>query len=184
MPYDAMLRGRISRHGQHYLLTTATAGRLPLFDALPAGRCVMNSLRHMDELGHSMTLACVVMPDHVHWLMRLGASLTLPTVVQYFKGLSARRLNLDGWHVGPLWQRGFHDHALRSDESSEAAARYVVENPVRARLVEHIGDYPLWYSAWDFSPDAASRAAVRPASRPAPSDGPISVVCQRGELTR
>jgi hypothetical protein len=42
-----------------------------------------------------------------------------------------------------LWQEGFHERVLRSDESTEAAMRYVLENPVRAGLTRAIGDYPF-----------------------------------------
>jgi hypothetical protein len=27
-------------------------------------------------------------------------------------------------------------------------ARYIVANPLRAGLVEHLGDYPLWDAVW------------------------------------
>jgi hypothetical protein len=37
---------------------------------------------------------------------------------------------------------------LRDDESLLAVARYVVLNPVRARLVKKIGLYPFWDAVW------------------------------------
>lgn len=36
----------------------------------------------------------------------------------------------------------FYDHILRSDESTQRAVRYVLENPVRAKLVIEPADYP------------------------------------------
>jgi plasmid stabilization system protein ParE len=38
--------------------------------------------------------------------------------------------------------------AQRAEEDLIKIARYIVANPLRARLVEHIGDYPLWDAAW------------------------------------
>jgi len=41
-----------------------------------------------------------------------------------------------------LWQPGYHDRILRDDESTEATARYILENPVRGGLARQIGEYP------------------------------------------
>ena len=47
-------------------------------------------------------------------------------------------------HVrGRLWQRGYFDRVLRDDEDPYEVVRYVVQNPVRARLVEQIQAYPF-----------------------------------------
>jgi len=51
-------------------------------------------------------------------------------------------------HAGPIWQPGYYDHALRTEESLVAAARYIIGNPLRAGLVTRIGDYPLWDCIW------------------------------------
>jgi len=47
-----------------------------------------------------------------------------------------------------IWQRGFHDHALRREEDLASAARYIVANPLRAGLCGKIGDYPYWNAQW------------------------------------
>ncbi len=49
---------------------------------------------------------------------------------------------------GALWQKSFYNHALRKNEDVRAIARYIVSNPLRAGLVENIGDYPLWDAVW------------------------------------
>lgn len=51
-------------------------------------------------------------------------------------------------HQGTCWQPAFHDHALRKDEDRINVARYIVANPLRAGLVERLGDYPHWDSIW------------------------------------
>jgi len=40
----------------------------------------------------------------------------------------------------PVWQRGFFDHLLRSDESYAEKWNYVRENPVRAGLAQSAED--------------------------------------------
>jgi hypothetical protein len=47
-----------------------------------------------------------------------------------------------------VWQTGYHDHALRREEDIVQVSRYVVANPLRAGLVELLGDYPLWDAAF------------------------------------
>ena len=46
---------------------------------------------------------------------------------------------------GPLWQKSSYDHIFRYSESVQAAAWYVLNNPVRKGLVENWEQYP--YSA-------------------------------------
>jgi hypothetical protein len=42
-----------------------------------------------------------------------------------------------------LWQRYGYERTLRSDESSISVTRYILENPIRARLVKRIDEYPF-----------------------------------------
>jgi putative transposase len=78
------------------------------------------------------------MPNHIHlfvaghydfaldqWVLALKR--TLSTVI------SARR---------PHWQSRFFDHLIRHDESYRQKWEYVVENPVRAGLVNHSDEWP------------------------------------------
>lgn len=112
-----------------------------------AGRLLVAELRAVQQLGWASSLAWVVMPDHLHWLVQLETR-ELPVLMRRVKGGSARRLNARlGWS-GRFWQDGFHDRAIRREEDVRAVARYVVANPLRAGLVSRIGDYPLWDAAW------------------------------------
>jgi REP element-mobilizing transposase RayT len=89
------------------------------------------------------------MPDHFHWLMQLLPGAELSGVVQSVKGRTASRINRSARAQGSkLWQPGFHDHAVRREEDLGALARYIVENPLRAGLVQNVADYALWDSVW------------------------------------
>ena len=65
-------KGRFSQPNGIYLLTWATANRMPWFADWSLGRLVIASLRQAQEAGSAETLAFVIMPDHVHWLITLG----------------------------------------------------------------------------------------------------------------
>jgi putative transposase len=88
------------------------------------------------------------MPDHVHWLLELKASVTLSQVVQQCKSISAHHFNKVLNRSGKVWQAGFHDHALRTEETAVAAARYIIANPVRAGLCNRVEQYSHWDAAW------------------------------------
>ena len=142
-PHSHSLRvGRHTQAGQIYLLTTVTLNRHPVFADFSAARCLIHCLRQAARLQHADTLAFVVMPDHLHWLMQLGEGIDLPQCMGGVKSISARQLGM------PLWQKGFHDHAVRKEEDLPALARYVVANPVRAGLVKRVGEYPHWDAIW------------------------------------
>jgi REP element-mobilizing transposase RayT len=87
------------------------------------------------------------MPDHFHWLVELKKC-TLPTLMRGTKSRSARMINAHLGCSGRLWQKNFHDRAIRREEDLLAVARYVIANPVRAGLVRYARDYPLWDAKW------------------------------------
>jgi REP-associated tyrosine transposase len=147
-PHGRNLRkGRCSETGRIYLITTVTHRRLPIFRDLWCARRLIAELRAADALGWSTTWAFVVMPDHLHWLMALGGA-DLSRAVLRVKSRSAIAIHRLRGETGPLWQKGFHDHAVRGDEDMRALARYVVANPVRAGLVRSVREYPHWDARW------------------------------------
>jgi len=148
-PHSRKLRmGRASITGQVYLVTSVTHQRSAFFGDLQAGRTVVKSMQQTQFHGAADTLAFVVMPDHLHWLFSLGPSHSVSTVVSGVKSYSAMGVNRILSRRGRVWQRGFHDHALRRDEDLVHVARYIIANPLRAGLVKRLGDYPLWDAVW------------------------------------
>jgi REP element-mobilizing transposase RayT len=146
-PHSKDLRkGRHSEPGRIYLITTVTHHRVPWFHDLRAARTLIQVLHAKPR--SAQTLAFVVMPDHLHWLMSRAGSASLDTVMQSVKSVSSHRINRLFDRRGALWQPGFHDHALRREEDLVPTARYVVANPIRAGLVRSVGDYPHWDAAW------------------------------------
>lgn len=143
----ALRRGRYSETGRVYLLTAVLHGREALLQDFVLGRLLVAELREAHEVGLVHSLAWVVMPDHLHWLVQLERT-SLDELMRRIKGRSARRINQRLSRTGPLWQHGFHDRALRQEEDLRAVARYAIANPVRAGLVKRVADYPLWDAVW------------------------------------
>ena len=139
-------KGRCSQSGGIYLITTVTHQRRPLFTDIFLGRIVVNTLRN--ESSRVTTLAYVLMPDHMHWLVQLQANITLGKVMQTVKSVSSHAINRSLGRNGCIWQPRYHDHAVRREEDVRALARYVIANPLRAKLVDSVRDYPLWDAIW------------------------------------
>jgi putative transposase len=154
---DRLRKGRVSIPCQLYLVTAVTHDRRPFFADFTLGRIVVRALRHLAEKGSVESVAFVVMPDHLHWLLSLNAEVALSAVMKSIKGYSAHEItnivvsrsdSSGRGVVNRVWQNGFHDHALRKDEEVDAVARYLVMNPVRAGIVADIWQYPLWDAIW------------------------------------
>ena len=153
-PHSKKLRvGRYSEEGRIYLLTTATWQRRPFFLNLVWGRIVVQAMRFQENENRIESLAFVLMPDHLHWLVALQHQTSLSEVMKSVKNYSARKIGnvlrksgeVEAVHV---WQDGFHDRAIRKEDDLPEVARYIIANPLRAGLVKKIGDYSLWDAIW------------------------------------
>ena len=141
-------KGRKSIPNQSYLLTTSTANREKIFHSADAAQIVLKSLQWLESQTLINLYATVVMPDHVHLIASLKDA-DLPQLMHRFKRFTARQANKILKRKSPLWQRGYHDHAIRRDEDLYEVVMYVLNNPVRAKLVDDFHDFPFWYCRWD-----------------------------------
>ncbi|MDG4867889.1 transposase [Guyparkeria sp. 1SP6A2] len=147
MSYNDLLRGRHSEPGREYLVTSVTEQRRALFDSFHLARSLISTFRECEEAGRAQWLAFVVMPDHFHVLLCLENA-DLAGTMRFVRGVSARRINRSLGRTGRVWQPGYHDRALRSEDDRLAIARYIAANPLRAGLVTRLGDYPHWDAIW------------------------------------
>ena len=76
----------------------------------------------------------LLMPDHLHMLASFSAAGLKKTVTSW-KRYTAK-------HTKIIWQRDFFDHRLRDDESFDAKASYIRNNPARAGLVSRPENWP------------------------------------------
>ena len=87
-PHGRNLRtGRVSEPGRIYLITCVTDQRRPVFSDWRCGRLLVHVL--MKEMRHAETLAYVIMPDHLHWLMQLKEDVMLDKVMRGVKCISS-----------------------------------------------------------------------------------------------
>ncbi len=88
----------------------------------------------------------VVMPNHVHLLVRLVPGFPLEKIVHSWKRYSARQINEVLGRSGSLWHKRYWDTLVRSEEHFWKIRWYVSRNPVKAGLRE--SEY-LLYLPWD-----------------------------------
>lgn len=147
MGHIALRRGRhTAPHGWH-LITFAIRERAPLFRDAVAAFAACPAIEDPRLWNDAKLMAWVLMPDHWHGIIASDSE-PLSRTVQRLKCNVARRVNLAVGGSGSLWAKAFHDRALRRETDLLPAARYLVMNPVRARLVRRPGDYPFWNAVW------------------------------------
>jgi putative transposase len=89
--------------------------------------------------------ACVIMPNHVHFVMRPFRS--LPEVMRWIKGSTSRSANLVLERTGkPFWQHETYDHCVRNADELNGSSDTLRRNPVRAGLARTVEDWP-WSSS-------------------------------------
>ncbi len=82
------------------------------------------------------------MPDHVHLFVALPDDVRLAPWIKSLKAVLGKALASQGVEP-PHWQQGFFDHVLRGSESYAGKWDYVLQNPVRAELVDDVDKWPF-----------------------------------------
>ena len=101
----------------------------------------------VDQLGHYELHAFVVMPNHVHILIRPFVPLAILT--KSLKSFTAKQANAILGRSGvPFWQAESYDHQIRDSSELAGTKLYIEHNPVRARLARTASEY-RWSSAWE-----------------------------------
>ena len=142
-------------HGGVYFLTICAAGNQCLFARACVGGGVFDAphvtltkygteikvrLEEMDRVyGHVALLKYVIMPNHIHILLQAAdgpsrtqaptkkgrANQTIPAFVSTLKRMTNRTCGIS------LWQRGYHDHVVRSDADYLRIWNYIDTNPAK-----------------------------------------------------
>ncbi len=127
--------------GPHaYSVTCATFKRTSYFTSNNAVALIMPALKDTSSKDKFAICTYCFMPDHLHLLVGGDEQSLLPRFVQSFK--QTRGFQFKKSFAKPLWQRGYYEHVLRKDEALRDVARYILNNPVRAGIVDDYRKYP------------------------------------------
>lgn len=89
-------------------------------------------------------VAWVIMPNHVHILIRLLGENLLSEVMHSIKSYTAHQANKLLGRTGRFWSVESFDRYIRNAEHFHSTAKYIEENPVKAGLCSGPED-------WEFS---------------------------------
>lgn len=115
-----------------YFITFCTYKRQPLLASDTIHQEFRKAAERVSAAGNAV--GCyVIMPDHIHVFVRIGNRGRLSLAVKCLREHITKRLHQDCSGLR-IWQPGFFDHIMRSEESYAEKWLYVRNNPVRAGL--------------------------------------------------
>jgi REP element-mobilizing transposase RayT len=97
--------------------------------------------------------AVCVMPDHVHLILSPCQGFSLSRIMHGIKGVTAHRMNSLRGSQGRIWQVESWDRIIRDENELDEKLNYMLQNPVKAGLVEDPWSWCGWYlnpgERWD-----------------------------------
>ena len=72
--------------------------------------------------------------------------MTIEKAMQLIKGGFSYRLKREFGYLGEVWQRGFSEVRISDGQSFLQHREYIVQNPVKAGLVDTAEQYPYGYT--------------------------------------
>jgi putative transposase len=131
--------------GSVYFITFRSArGKLPDQALHRVGEHIL-----YDHGKRYMLVFAVLMPDHVHLLIRpneksTGCWYDLAEILKSLKGTSARSINQMMRTTGVVWQKESFDRIIRDEQEFEATLEYMYWNPFKSGLVKDPDDYAFF----------------------------------------
>jgi putative transposase len=120
---------------------------------LDVANMVAESLHYRDGKVYDL-IAFSIMPNHVHLVITPietleGKVYSLSTIMHSLKRHTARQANLILGQEGYFWQHENYDHFARDIAELERIISYVLENPVKAGLVDDPTKWQWSYSKYE-----------------------------------
>ena len=125
--------------------TTRTSQGLPLLQSERNATLLIDTLRSYVAAGKFRLHDFVVMPDHMHLSMTVGADMTIEKAMQLIKGGFSYRLRKECGYLGEVWQRGFSEQRVENRRSLLQHREYIAGNPVQAGLVDSAEKFPYCF---------------------------------------
>jgi len=167
-----------------FFATTKTSQGRPLLQSERNATLMIDVLRSYVAAGKFRLNDFVIMPNHVHLLMTVGADMTIEKAMQFIKGGFSYRLKKECGYLGEVWQRGFSEERVENRESFLQHREYIAANPVKAGLVDspEQSPYCFMYLAWRKAAGAKAPQSLHSAARlkPCPDTGNTIALANRG----
>jgi putative transposase len=129
-----------------FFVTTKTSMARRLSQSERNAMLLIDVLRLNVAAGNFKLHDFVIMPDHLHLLMTVPGDMTVEKAMQLIKGGFSYRLKREFGYQGEVWQRGFSEVRISDGQSFFEHREYIVQNPVKAGLVDTAEQYPYGYT--------------------------------------
>ncbi len=133
-------RPHCALEGSTYFITFRTiAGQLTPLERDIVFRCLNDSHERFYTL-----IAAVVMPDHVHVLLRPDRNHDLTQILKGTKGKTAHEINRLRGGQRHVWQDESFDRIVRDQKELDEKIQYMLNNPAKRNLIDDPWKYPWW----------------------------------------
>lgn len=95
-----------------------------------------------------LLFAWVIMPNHIHLLLRPKPGFKLEKIIHSFKSFTAQESNKVLGREGKFWMREAFDRYIRDSDHFDRAFRYIENNPVKAGFCASPEEWEF-SSAWE-----------------------------------
>jgi REP-associated tyrosine transposase len=114
---------------------------------------VVRSIRYHDGEWFDVEAYCI-MPNHIHLVLTPyeiseTADYSLAKIMHNIKRNSANHANKVLKRTGAFWQHENYDHFIRDEAELERIIKYILYNPVKAKLVKEPQDWKWIYCKYD-----------------------------------
>lgn len=112
----------------------------------PIGKAIEDAIRSVPILSTSLKVyRYVIMPDHVHFLIRAIKYLdrSIGCYIGKLKVIALQNARNRGINLNFLFKRDFHDRILRPEHSLDDVYKYIVQNPYRLLVRKFHPEYFL-----------------------------------------
>jgi len=145
---------RIVASQRTFFVTSSTWNKQALLQSDRPARLLIDVLYHYRRHDKYLLHEFVIMPDHFHLLITVGAETTVEKAVQFIKGGFAFRAGCELGFRAPVWQKGFSEVRVTSAEALPGIRTYIQSNPVKRFLAQAPPDYPYSSAHPGFELDA------------------------------
>jgi len=115
--------------------------RAKIFSAVKTRKKYLGLLRDYAKKHQVSVLAYCLMSNHVHLLIKPRQSESLAKLMQGVSQAYTKYINRRYKRTGRLWESRYYSCVIDKESYLWMAARYIEQNPVRARIVKQAEDY-------------------------------------------
>lgn len=162
--------------GNDFFITTRLAGTLPRSPSAKKSFSQLEAELHRNDFGPTWLAnpkvaqvisealffrngkvfdlhAFCIMSNHIHIVFRNivpdgGKAEPISKIMKLFKSFTARQSNLVIGRSGSFWTPESYDRQIRNRLEWERIIWYVINNPVKAKLVDRWENWPWTYCKW------------------------------------